>query len=54
MSSVLKKKKEEKEEVTPEAFLERLEEIKRRRDSFFTYVTDEEIEENTPKLQKLF
>jgi len=54
MSSVLKKKKEKKEEVTPEAFLERLEEIKRRRDSFFTYVTDEEIEENTPKLQKLF
>ena len=54
MSSVLKKKKEKKEEVTPEAFLERLEEIKRRKETFFTYISDEEQEEKMPKLQKLF
>jgi tetratricopeptide (TPR) repeat protein len=53
MSSVLKKRKT-KEEVTPEAFLERLEEIKRRKETFFTYISEEEIEENAPKLQKLF
>jgi len=53
MSSVLKKRKK-KEEVTPETFFARLEEIKRRKDSFFTYISDEEQEENIPKLQKLF
>jgi len=52
MSSTLKKGKK-KEEVTPEALLEHLEEIKRRKESFFTYISDEEQEENIPKLQKL-
>jgi hypothetical protein len=51
---VLKKKKEKKEEVTPEAFLERLEEIKKRKETFFTYISEEEQEEKMPKLQKLF
>ena len=54
MSSTLKKKKKTKEEVTPEAFLERLEEIKRRKETFFTYISEEEQEEKMPKLQKLF
>jgi histidyl-tRNA synthetase len=52
MSSALKKKK--KEEVTPEAFFDRIEEIKRRKETFFTYISYEEQEEKIPKLQKLF
>jgi hypothetical protein len=52
LSSVVKKRK--KEEVTPEAFLERLEEIKKRKETFFTYISEEEQEEKMPKLQKLF
>ena len=53
MSSVVKKRKK-KEEITPEAFLEQLEEIKKRKETFFTYISDEEQEEKMPKLQKLF
>lgn len=54
MSSVVKKRRKTTEEVTPEVLLERLEEIKRRKETFFTYVSDEEQEENIPKLRKLF
>ncbi len=54
MSSTLKKKNEKKEEVTSEAFLEQLKEIKRRKETFFTYISEEEQEEKMPKLQKLF
>jgi len=53
LSSVVKKRKK-KEEITPEAFLEQLEEIKKRKETFFTYISDEEQEEKMPKLQKLF
>jgi hypothetical protein len=54
MSSTFKERKKKREEVTPEVFLERLEEIKRRKETFFTYISYEEQEEKIPKLQKLF